>query len=67
MIVAPLLCIFASFFVGYYGRDRKMGFWGYFFASLLLTPVLGLLLVIVSEKNKPKAGRVHAQKRAGAR
>jgi hypothetical protein len=27
-----------------------MGFWGYFFASLVLTPIMGLLLVLVSGK-----------------
>ncbi len=33
------------------GYNRKLGFWGYFFASILLTPLIGLLLVIVSSKN----------------
>ncbi len=34
------------------GIDRKMGFYGYFFASLLLTPVIGGLLVLVSAPRK---------------
>ncbi len=57
----PLLaisCIALSFLIGYYGRDRKMGFWGYFFASLLLTPFIGALLVIVSDKKKTAATRL---------
>lgn len=50
----PLFCIVISFFIGYFGRYRKLGFWGYFFASLLLTPIMGALLVIVSDKHKQK-------------
>jgi len=37
------------------GTNRTMGFWGYFFASLVLTPLMGLLLLLVSgSKSKPK-------------
>jgi hypothetical protein len=34
------------------GLNRKFGFWGYLFASLLLTPAIGLLLVIASDRKK---------------
>lgn len=34
--------------VAYLGRNRKFGSWGYFFASFLLTPVVGLMLVYAS-------------------
>ena len=34
------------------GKNKTMGFWGYFFASIVLTPVLGLLLVLVSSPDK---------------
>ncbi len=30
-----------------------MGFWGYFFASLVLTPLIGMLLVFVSKNKRP--------------
>lgn len=43
-----LLNLFVSCIIAYCGRKRKLGFWGYLFASLLLTPLLGVLLVIVS-------------------
>jgi hypothetical protein len=36
--------------VGYIGKDRKFGFWGYVFCSLLFTPLVGLLLVFASNK-----------------
>ena len=51
----PGVCIVLAFLVGYLGRERKMGFWGYFFATLLLTPFVGFLLLVVSGKrNKTK-------------
>lgn len=42
------LIILGSILVGLMGWNRKFGFWGYFFASLLLTPIVGLLLVLAS-------------------
>ena len=36
--------------VAYLGRDRKFGFWGYLAASVLLDPVIGILLVLASDK-----------------
>lgn len=45
----------ASVLIALLGINRTMGFWGYFFASLLLTPVMGLLLLLTSgSKFKPK-------------
>jgi hypothetical protein len=46
--------IVLSFIVALFGRNRKFGFWGYLFASLLLTPVIGLILVLASDKADPK-------------
>ncbi len=34
--------------LGIIGRRRTMGGWGYFFGSLVLTPVIGLLLLLAS-------------------
>jgi len=38
--------------IGVVGMRRKFGFWGYFFGSILTTPVIGLLLVISSDPRK---------------
>ncbi len=51
IIPMAYLLIIGSALVAYLGRGRKFGFWGYFFASLLLTPLLGALLVIASGKD----------------
>ncbi len=44
-----LIILAASIVVGLLGRNRKFGFWGYFFASLLLTPFVGILLVLAGD------------------
>lgn len=50
MLVIFLIVLVASIVVAVLGRNRKFGFWGYFFASLLLSPFVGLLFVIASDK-----------------
>ncbi len=47
--------------VAFLGRRRKFGFWGYLFASLLLTPAFGLLLVLASVSPKHAAKMAQAQ------
>lgn len=51
------LILTPQFLVGYFaacvviallGRGRSMGPWGYFFGSIVLTPVIGLLLLLAS-------------------
>jgi len=47
-----LLYAVLSLAVAIFGANRKFGFWGYFFGSLLLSPILGLILVLASDKKK---------------
>ncbi len=55
MPIYVMLTMFVlSFLVGLLGINRKWGFWAYFFASLLMTPLIGLLLVLASDKRKIK-------------
>jgi hypothetical protein len=54
-----LLLLFCSLAIGFLGRKKKLGFWGFFFASLLLTPVFGLLLLIVAGPRKLPATQEH--------
>lgn len=54
MIIKLALLIFiGSLIIALLGINRKMGFWGYFFASIVLTPIIGLLLLLVSDP-KPR-------------
>jgi len=39
-----------SLAVAIFGANRKFGFWGYFFGSMLLTPPIGLILVLASDR-----------------
>jgi hypothetical protein len=50
--ILPLVLI--SLLIGYLGQSRKFGFWGNFFVSLLLTPLVGLL-VYFAQSPKSKA------------
>ena len=43
-----LIIALSSLAIGFLGRRKRLGFWGFFFASLLLTPVFGLLLLVVA-------------------
>jgi hypothetical protein len=53
MLIWAAVFVLLSLLIGAFGRDRKMGFWGYFFASMLLTPAVGLLLVLGSDRRLP--------------
>lgn len=44
--------ILLSLLVAFWGMNRKLGFWGYFFGSLLLTPLVGIILVFASDERK---------------
>ena len=53
-IYLAIAVILLSVIIGYLGRHRKMGFWGYFFASIILTPLVGIILVLVSDDKRAK-------------
>jgi len=48
--------ILASLVVGILGRNRKLGFWGYFFGSIILSPLVGIILVFASDKRPRQLG-----------
>jgi hypothetical protein len=39
--------------VGVFGSDRQIGFWGAFLLSLILSPLIGLIIVLFSAKEEP--------------
>ncbi len=53
MLTFFAIVLLLSCLIGYLGRNKKLGFWGFLFASLLLTPLLGLLLLIVCKPADP--------------
>jgi uncharacterized membrane protein len=38
----------ASLVIAWAGRKYRFGFWGYFFACLFFTPLIGAIIVIAS-------------------
>lgn len=47
-----------SLIVGTIGTERKIGFWGAFLLSLVLSPIIGLILALISEKKNPTPTKV---------
>ena len=45
-----ILCVIA----GLLGRNTKIGFWGFFFLSIVLTPLVSLALLIIASPRKPR-------------
>jgi hypothetical protein len=46
--------ILGSLVIAFLGSKLRFGFWGYFFASLLLTPIMGILLLAAGYPPKQK-------------
>ncbi len=43
-----MIYLVSSILIGFLGRNRKFGFWGFFFSALLLTPIAGFLAYLAS-------------------
>ena len=52
MIFIYLGWIALSVVVGFFGKSKKFGFWGYLFCSLFFTPLVGFILVLASDSKK---------------
>ena len=57
MIIFSFWIVFAIL-VGLIGQDRKIGFGMAFFLSLILSPLIGLVIVLVSDKDKIQAEQI---------
>lgn len=47
-----LLYLVMSVVAGFAGRNRIIGFWGFFFASLIFTPAITLLFLFFATPRK---------------
>ncbi len=52
MIQYVLFYVLASLIIAIFGVNRKFGFWGYLFASLLFSPFIGVILLLASDRKK---------------
>jgi hypothetical protein len=48
MIVIASFWLIGAILIGFFGRHLRFGFWGYFFASILFTPALALLMLLAA-------------------
>ena len=48
------LWVFGAIIIGFLGRNQRFGFWGYFFGSIILTPVVGLLMLIAATPTRER-------------
>jgi len=51
-IILGVIWVFFSFIVASYSKNKILGYWGGFLLSLFLSPVLGLLIVLLSKDCK---------------
>jgi len=42
------LWVFLAIVIGFFGRKYRFGFWGFFFATILFTPIIGTLMLIAA-------------------
>ncbi len=49
LVIIGLIYVSIAGIIAFIGRRRKFGGWGYFFAGIVLTPIVGLLLVLASD------------------
>jgi hypothetical protein len=50
MLLAYFIYFAVCYLLALLGRNRKFGFWGYFFATVLFTPLIGAILILGSDK-----------------
>ena len=55
MIGAVFMWIIFSVIVGFIGKSRKIGFAAAFFLSLLLSPLIGIIITLVSKNKEDEA------------
>jgi hypothetical protein len=48
-----LAWIVLSFAIGILSMEKDLGFWGGFLISIVLSPLIGLIIYLVSGKKKP--------------
>jgi hypothetical protein len=58
--MAPLIVLWVllAIVIGFLGRNMRFRFWGYFFASVLLTPIVGLLLLLAAIPSKEQRAAI---------
>lgn len=57
MLLAIILWILSAALVGHFGRHRALGFWGVFLFSLVFSPIIGILGLLVFHSSAGRSSR----------
>ncbi len=57
IIIEILAYLMLCFCLALIGKNRKFGYWGYFFCSLFLTPIIGAIVLLGSDKRQKKINK----------
>ena len=52
IVVLIILYVLASGLTGFMGRHTTIGFVGHFFLSLLITPILDFIILVITRPNR---------------
>lgn len=66
MMPGILAWLVGAMIIGFFGRRYRFGFWGYFFASILLTPIVGLLLLLAAVPTRKNRRLIRADEKREA-
>jgi len=53
-MILPLIYVGLCLLIAWVGKRRPFGFWGYFFASIMLTPIIGCLLLAAAGRTRAR-------------
>lgn len=53
-LIITIVFLVMAIIIGICGRNQRFGFWGHFFATLLFTPLVGILLLLASGGGKAR-------------
>lgn len=55
LTIVIVIWLVSSLLIAFAGSKFRFGFWGYFFASVLLTPIMGVLLLAAAVPPRRRA------------
>ena len=50
LVFLTIIWIAPSIIIAVLGKNRKFGFWGFLFLSIVMTPLVGLIALLASSK-----------------
>jgi hypothetical protein len=54
MVIFVIAYLILAIIVGLYGSSRNFGFWGFFFISLIITPLLVMIFLLLTKDKSLK-------------